>query len=230
MAAGNARSAAAEVVGETPGEGNDHPHDRRHPPEPHTHELRGPVVLGARPHGDPPVGEPRPGEEPAEHHERHDQRGDPGLGDRDAEDLDRRALPRIAHGQDVDAEASGDLGLEHHVDADRHDGDRDDRAPYDGSDERPLDHECEEHGQGDAEEHRDRERLPGRAEAGRAVGAHHEQPRVGEVDDLRRLEHDDEPEGEQGVDRTERHPAEQQLQELLHHRTPIWGSSSSVPR
>jgi hypothetical protein len=179
------------------------------------------VVLGARSHGDPPVGEPRPGEEAAEHHERHDERGDPGLRDRDAEDLNRRALPRIAHGQDVDAEAPGDLGLQHHVNADGHDGNRDDRAPHDGPHERPLDDEREDHGQGDAEEHRHQERAPGRTEAGRGVGAHHEQPRVREVDDLRRLEHDHEAEGEQGVDRAERHAAEQQLQELLHHRTPI---------
>ena len=156
MAAGNARSAAAEVVGDTPGagkaaeehpgqhrqHGGDDPHDRRHP------------ARAARPSARRCGGPRRSPAWRSPQSENFDQAKKPPSttsatssaatrvwGTVMPSDVDRGALPRVADRHDVDAEAPGDLGLQHDVDADGHDGDGDDRPPHDRAHEQPLDHQ-----------------------------------------------------------------------------------------
>jgi hypothetical protein len=142
--------------------------------------------------------------------------------------------PRISavfepHGEDVDAEPAGDLGLHDDVDADRHDRRGHDRRTGGGPDQEALDGQGDRHCRERANEQRDRERHAAVSSPGGHVDPDHDQAGVCEVHDLGGLEHHDEAERKERVHRAEREPADEQLEERVHGRIPSdW--SAAWPR
>ncbi len=202
------------------------PGERTHPGQAYAHERGRLQVLPGGPQGQPPAGVPEQGEDAGDGHRGHRDRGEPAVGDRHRSDPGHRVTPGIAQHQQVATDAPGQIGEQHDVDTDRDDGldVRGVRVRVSASQQQPVDGAGEDGGGEDA--HRE---GSGEAEVvvqdGGEVAAEQEQGAVGEVQDARRLEDDDEAECDQGVDRAEREPA-QQVVEQTGHAAP----SRAVPR
>ena len=241
MAAGKARSATAATPGVTPGVGRPgqeepgdrgqhpghDPRDHRDPAEPDPHQGGGLGVLGGGPHGHAPAAELEEGEEQAHQDRGDDDRERTVGGDADTAEAQRVTAPRLPHVEDVGADPPGELGQQDDVDADGQDRQADHRRPAEPTDQDPLGEQRGHGGADDAQEQGGPE-AQGPVVAGDQEGAEQDQRPVHEADDLAGLEDDHEPEGDQGVDRPEADPVDEQGQELVHEGVSSWVAAAGA--